>query len=82
MTWRKSDYDRIASACGAAAVDQESYAVASAAREMGVPLLIIRSMSDTYDNSSLLGFFKYGPISAEKVAREAETVIRKFSEGE
>jgi len=82
MTWRQKDYDRIANACGAAAVDQESYAVAKAAEAAGVPLLIIRSMSDTYDNSSLLGFFKYGPVSAEKAAREAETVIRKLAERE
>jgi len=80
MTWRKSDYDRISQACGAVAVDQESWAVAKAAQELGVPLLIIRSMSDTYDNSSLLGFFKYGPISAEKAAADAETVIRKLAE--
>ena len=80
MTWRRSDYDKIASACGAAAVDQESYAVANAAREMGVPLLIIRCMSDTYDNSSLLGFFKYGPVSAEKAATDAAAVIAHLDE--
>jgi len=82
MTWRKSDYDRISSACGAVAVDQESYAVAMAAQEMGVSLLIIRSMSDTYENTSLLGFFKYGPISAEKAAKAAESVIKQLAERE
>ena len=80
MTWRKTDYDRISAACGAVAVDQESYAVAKAAREAGMPLLIIRSMSDTYDNTSLVGFFKYGPISAEKAAADTETVIEKLAE--
>ena len=80
MTWRKSDYDRISQTCGAVAVDQESYAVALAAEELGVSLLIIRSMSDTYDNSSLLGFFKYGPVSAEKAAKDTETVIRHLEE--
>jgi len=78
MTWRKSDYDRISQACGAVAVDQESYAVAKAAQEASVPLLIIRSMSDTYDNSSLLGFFKHGPISAEKAAQDTAAVIKEL----
>jgi len=82
MTWRKKDYDRISRACGAVAVDQESYAVAKAARELGVPLLIIRSMSDTYDNTSLLGFFKYGPVSAEKAAKDAESVIKELAKKE
>jgi len=80
MTWRKSDYDRIANACGAVAVDQESYAVAETARKAGVPLLIIRSMSDIYENTSLLGFFKYGPVSAEKAAKDVETVILHLEE--
>ncbi|MCL2494946.1 MAG: 5'-methylthioadenosine/S-adenosylhomocysteine nucleosidase [Oscillospiraceae bacterium] len=79
MTWRKSDYDRIANACGAVAVDQESYAVVQAAQELGVPLLIIRSMSDTYENSSLLGFFKHGPISAEKAAEDTASVIEALA---
>lgn len=82
MTWRKKDYDRISQGCGAVAVDQESYAVAEAAEELGVPLLIIRSMSDTYDNTSLLGFFKYGPVSAEKAAEDAAAVIEKLAERE
>ena len=82
MTWRKSDYDRIANACGAVAVDQESYAVAKVAQELGVPLLIVRSMSDTYENSSLLGFFKYGPISAERAAQATESVIIALAERE
>jgi len=80
MTWRRSDYDRISQACGAVAVDQESYAVAMVAEEFGVPLLILRSMSDTYDNTSLLGFFKHGPIAAEKAAKDAETVIKHMNE--
>lgn len=79
MTWRKSDYDKISKACGAVAVDQESYAVARAAQEAGVPLLIIRSMSDTYDNTSLLGFFQYGPISAETAAKCAVKVIEELT---
>ena len=78
MTWHKKDYDRISSACGAVSVDQESYAVAKAAGAAGVPLLILRSMSDTYDNTSLLGFFKYGPASAEKAAADTEAVIREL----
>ena len=80
MTWTKKSYDLISGTCGAVAVDQESYAVAKAAREANVPLLIIRSMSDTYDTTSLLGFFKYGPISAEKAAMDTETVIKKLGE--
>jgi len=66
---------------GAACIDMESWAVAKTAQEMGVPLLILRAISDTYRPSSLLAFFKNGALAAEKAAADTEAVLKKLAEG-
>ncbi|MCL2512825.1 MAG: 5'-methylthioadenosine/S-adenosylhomocysteine nucleosidase [Oscillospiraceae bacterium] len=73
---RKKRKARIAAAFGAACIDMESYAVAKTANEAGVPLLIIRAISDTFEPSSLLAFHKNGKQAAEKAAAGVEAVAR------
>jgi len=63
---------------GAVCVDMESFAAAKAAREKGVPLLVLRSISDTFQPVSLLAF-KNGKIAAETAAFAVETVIKALS---
>ena len=70
---------RIVAASGTACMDMESYTAAKTARELGVPLLVIRSMSDTVEPTSLLSFFKNGALAAEKVAADTETVIKALA---
>jgi len=69
---------RLAAKCGAVCIDMETYAIAKISRELGVPLLVIRCMSDTVEPSSLLHFFKNGALAAEKVAGELESVISRY----
>ena len=80
ITVRKRSKTRIARESGAVCVDMESYAVAKAARALGVPLLVIRSLSDTFEPASLLAFFQNGAAAAEKAAAETERVIKKMAE--
>ena len=75
----KKRNDRFAETSGAVCSDMESYTVAKVAREMGVPLLVIRSMSDVVKRSSLLLFFKHGRAAAEKAAKDTETVIKELA---
>ena len=70
---------RVAEKSGALCIDMESYAAAKAANELGVPLLVIRCMSDTYEPASMVMFFKNGRAAAEKVAAETELVIKELS---
>jgi len=81
VTARKKSKTRIAQASGAVCVDMESYAVAKAARELGLPLLVIRCLSDTFEPTSLLAFAKHGAAAAEKAAAETESVIKALAEG-
>ena len=67
---------RIQQASGTACMDMETYTAAMTARELGVPLLVIRSMSDTLEPTSLLSFSKNGAMAAEKAAAETEMVIK------
>lgn len=76
----KKRNDRIVERSGAVCSDMESYTVALTARELGVPLLVIRSMSDVVKRSSLLLFFKHGRAAAEKAAADTEKVIRALAE--
>ena len=71
---------RLVAKTGAVCIDMETYAAAKTARELGVPLLVIRCMSDTVEPTSLLHFFKNGADAAEKVAADVETVIKKLAE--
>ena len=63
-----AEYGRIP---GILASDMESYAVAEAAKEAGVPLLIIRCVSDTDELLSNLLFPVNGPRAADKAAAGA-----------
>ncbi|MCL2508695.1 MAG: 5'-methylthioadenosine/S-adenosylhomocysteine nucleosidase [Oscillospiraceae bacterium] len=75
---RKKRKAKIVAESGAVCIDMESYAVAKAANEMGVPLLVIRSLSDTLEPSSLLEFFKNGRVAAENAAAGVEAVIKSI----
>ncbi|MCL2106984.1 MAG: 5'-methylthioadenosine/S-adenosylhomocysteine nucleosidase [Oscillospiraceae bacterium] len=77
---RKKRNARIAAASGALCTDMESYAVAKAAAELDMPLLVIRSISDTFERISLLAFLKNGKIAAERAALDTETVIKALAE--
>ena len=70
---------RLVEKTGAVCIDMESYAAAKTARELAVPLLVIRSMSDTVEPTSLVHFFKNGGDAAEKVAAEVERVIKAWT---
>jgi len=70
-----ADYGRIPDAL---ALDMESYAVAQAAAEAGVPLLIIRCVSDTEELLSNVLFPVNGPRAADIAAAGAEAVIREL----
>jgi len=80
VTVLKRSKTRIARGNGAVCVDMESFAAAKTARELGVPLLVIRSISDTFEPASLLAFFKNGAIAAEKAAADTEAVIKALAE--
>jgi len=71
---------RLVEKSGALCIDMETCAAAKTARELGVPLLVIRCMSDTVEPASLLHFFKNGADAAKKVAEDVETVIKKLAE--
>ena len=70
-----AEYGRIP---GILASDMESYAVAEAAKEAGVPLLILRCVSDTDAILSNVLFPVNGPRAADIAAQAAETVIRNL----
>ena len=71
---------RVAQKSGAVCIDMETYTAAKTANELGVPLLVIRCLSDTYEPASLLSFFKNGAIAAEKAAADTEAVIKALAE--
>ena len=71
---------RLVAKTGAVCIDMETCAAAKTARALGVPLLVIRCMSDTVEPTSLLHFFKNGADAAEKAAADVETVIKKLAE--
>ena len=71
---------RIVAQSGAVCIDMESYVIAKITNELGIPLLVIRCLSDTLEPKSLLSFSKNGKAAAEKVAGEVEIVIRKIGE--
>ena len=73
---------RVARKSGAVCIDMETYAAANAANELGVPLLVIRCLSDTYEPASLLRFFKNGALAAEKAAADTQAVIKALAEGD
>jgi adenosylhomocysteine nucleosidase len=72
---RKGRKARIVAKSGAACMDMESYAAAKTARELGVPLLVLRCISDTVEPASLAAFLKNGRPAAEKAAAETAAVI-------
>ncbi len=76
---RKSRKARIVAASGAVCIDMESCAVARVALEMGVPLLVLRCISDTIEVSSLLGTPRNGKVAADKAAAAAESVIKALA---
>jgi len=71
---------RLVERSGAVCIDMESYTAAKAANELGVPLLVMRCISDTLELKSFLVFFKNGAIAADKIAACVEAVIRKLAE--
>jgi len=71
---------RIAAKTGAVCCDMETYTAAKAANELGIPLLVIRSLSDTMQPKSMVHFFKNGKAAAIKVAKETEQVIKALAE--
>jgi len=71
---------RIAEQSGAVCCDMETYTAAKTANALGVPLLVIRSISDTLKPSSLLAFFKNGALAADIVGAAAELVIKQLGE--
>jgi len=75
-----SELARISGETGAVAIDMESFAAAKAAREAGVPLLVIRCAANTYKFTSLAAWPKNGPIAADKAAAGIEIVIKKLAE--
>jgi len=81
VTVLKRSKTHIARENGAVCVDMESFAAAKTARALGVPLLVIRSISDTFEPASLLAFFKNGATAAEKAAADTEAVIKALAEG-
>ena len=71
---------RIVAKSGTVCCDMETYAAAMAANELGVPLLVIRCISDTLEPTSLLAFQKNGSLAAEKAAAAVERVIHAMVE--
>jgi len=80
IIFNKRRKTRVAQKSGAVCIDMETYTAAKTANELGVPLLVIRCLSDTYEPASLLMFFKHGEIAAEKVAADTERVIKALAE--
>jgi len=70
---------RVADRSGAVCIDMETYTAARTANELGVSLLVIRCLSDTYNSASLLAFAKNGEIAAESVAKDTEAVIKALA---
>jgi len=68
-----AEKQRLHAACGAMAADMESWAIASAAREAGIPFACVRVIADSaataIPEAALAGVDRYGRLRAAPMAR-------------